>query len=290
MCSAAAAVCPPVVGVAAGVFGVGVALGATAAVCPPVGIAAIFVAGVALGAAFRVKQATHHAVDDTDLYALHAVASAAAASEAATGCLRVVKSAACSAFEGAKRFAIARWACQCHGTGKNNKDEEAPAAKRDELDVDVDGEMDHHRAAHQLVVSEAALFDVACSSGPGGGTAPAPWDSAVVFPANASGALPALVDASASELLAARAAWRASEVMAVLETLKPLEEKLGANIPREAKSCICVMAAAAGVCLDVFKPPTGGSVGGSSGLRTRGGAVAEPRFRGHGTSNRRAVQ
>lgn len=77
MCSAAAAVCPPVVGVAAGVFGVGVALGATAAVCPPVGIAAIFVAG-------------------------------------------------------------------------------------------VDGEMDHHRAAHQLVVSEAALFDVACSSGPGG--------------------------------------------------------------------------------------------------------------------------
>ncbi|KAG0533203.1 hypothetical protein BDA96_04G172500 [Sorghum bicolor] len=29
--------------------------------------------------------------------------------------------------------------------------------------------------------------------------------------------------------------------MAVLETLKPLEEKLGANIPREAKSCICVM-------------------------------------------------
>ncbi|KAG0550701.1 hypothetical protein BDA96_01G361100 [Sorghum bicolor] len=165
MCSAAAAVCPPVVGVAAGVFGVGVALGATAAVCPPV--------------------------------------------------------------------------------------------------VPV-------RAAR--------------------GTAPAPWDSAVVFPANASGALPALVDASASELLAARAAWRASEVMAVLETLKPLEEKLGANIPREAKSCICVMAAAAGVCLDVFKPPTGGSVGGSSGLRTRGGAVAEPRFRGHGTSNRRAVQ
>jgi hypothetical protein len=215
-----------------------------------------------LGAAFRVK-ATHAIFTDFD--ALDDVASAA--SDAATGCLRVVKNAACSAFEGAKRFARSA----CHGAKKEGGTErssaknkkEAPAAKP-EL------EMDHRAAQHAgpdfwTVVSEAALFDVACSS------------------ANASGAL-ASVDPSASQLLAARAAWRASEVMAVLETLKPLEEKLGANIPREAKSCICVMAAAAGVCLDVFKPPSGPVW--DSGLRTRG-AIAEPRLRGDGTSNRR---